>query len=98
MNNSTKKEKRWKPILRVSIGILLVIAVLFVAIFLWGAYNHQNEKYVQVDILQTTPDDFVILTGEELDQYPAINEAIASQKMVKVKPDEYRSIKDFLIQ
>jgi len=34
MNNSTEKEMRWKPILLVGIGILLVIAVMFTAI-LW---------------------------------------------------------------
>lgn len=51
---------------------------------------------MDINKLQTTPDDFVILTEEELDRYPAINEAIVSQKMVKVKPSEWSSIRDFL--
>ena len=98
MNSSTEKEKQWKPMLRVCLGILLVIAVVFVAIFLWSAYDHYNEKYIDVNRLQTTPDDFVVLTEEELDRHPAINEAIASQRMVKVKPDEWNRINDFLSQ
>lgn len=53
---------------------------------------------MDIDRLQTIPDDFVLLTEEELDRFPVINQAIASQKMTKVKPDEWNSLRNFLYQ
>jgi hypothetical protein len=48
--------------------------------------------------LQTAPDKFVILTEEELNQYPALKEAIRSQSGVEVKADEWKRTIDFLDQ
>jgi hypothetical protein len=38
------------------------------------------------------------LTDEELNQYPALNESIISQNLMKVKPDEWTRTDDFLDQ
>lgn len=74
------------------------IFVLSVAFFAWGAYEHANAKWIDAQRLQTAPDKFVIITEEELNQYPALKEAIRSQSGVKVKPDEWERTDDFLDQ
>ncbi|MCK5722056.1 MAG: hypothetical protein KAI84_05920, partial [Gammaproteobacteria bacterium] len=62
------------------------------------AYNHYDSKYIDADLLQSAPDDFnfVVLTEEELNEYPAIMEAITGQQPVKVKPAEWQRSRDFL--
>ena len=79
----------------ISFATMFLISVAF---FAWGAYNHLNSKAIDADLLQTAPDDFnfVVLTEEELNEYPAIKEAITSQQLVEVKPDEWQRSFDFL--
>ncbi len=72
--------------------------LISVAFFAWGAYEHANEKWISAHRLQTAPDKFVIITEEELNQYPALKEAIRSQGIVKVKADEWKRTDDFLDQ
>jgi len=85
--------------------VVKAFAVSFAALFLisagffaWSAYNHINSKAIDADLLQSAPDDFnfVVLTEEELNEYPAIREAITSQQFVEVKPAEWQRIRDFL--
>ena len=78
----------------ISFAAMFLISVAFFAL---GAYNHINSKAIGADLLQSAPDDlnFVVLTEEELNEYPAIREAIASQQFVEVKPDEWQRIRDF---
>ncbi|MDO9517339.1 MAG: hypothetical protein Q7J10_04730 [Methanosarcinaceae archaeon] len=79
----------------ISFAAMFLISIAF---FAWGAYNHINSKAIGADLLQSAPDDlnFVVLTEEELNEYPAIREAITSQQFVEVKPDEWQRSKDFL--
>lgn len=79
----------------VSFAAMFLISIAF---FAWGAYNHINSKAISADLLQSAPDDFnfVVLTEEELNEYPAIREAITSQQFVEVKPDEWQRSFDFL--
>ncbi len=53
---------------------------------------------MKAQLLQSAPDDFnfVVLTEEELNEYPAIMEAITGQQVVKVKPAEWQRSFDFL--
>jgi len=85
--------------------ILKAFAISFAAMFLisiaffaWGAYQHANAKWIDAQRLQTAPDKFVIITEDELNQYPALKEAIRSQSGVKVKADEWKRTIDFLDQ
>ena len=79
----------------ISFATMFLISIAF---FAWGAYNHINSTAIDADLLQTAPDDFnfIVLTEEELNEYPAIREAITSQQFVKVKPAEWQRIRDFL--
>ena len=79
----------------VSFAALFLISAGFFAL---GAYNHFNSKYIDANLLQSAPDDFnfVVLTEEELNEYPALKEAITSQSIVKVRPDEWQRSFDFL--
>ena len=79
--------------LAISFAAMFLISVAF---FAWGAYEKTNARWIDADRLQTAPDKFVIVTNEELDQYPALKDAIKNQGSVKVKPDEWERTDDFL--
>lgn len=79
----------------ISFAAMFLISVAF---FAWGAYEHANAKWIDAQRLQTAPDKFVIIAEEELNQYPALKEAIKSQSGVKVKADEWKQTIDFLDQ
>lgn len=79
----------------ISFAAMFLISVAF---FAWGAYEEVNIKWIDAQRLQTAPDKFVIITEEELNQYPALKEAIRSQSVVKVKADEWKRTIDFLDQ
>lgn len=82
-------------------GLVISFAAMFlisVAFFALGAYSDANAKWIAAHRLQTTPENFVIITEQELNQYPALKEAIRSQGTVKVKPEEWKRTDDFLDQ
>lgn len=79
--------------LAISFATMFLISVAF---FAWGAYEETNARWIDAQRLQTMPDKFVIVTNEELDQYPALKEAVKSQGSVKVKPDEWQRTDEFL--
>ncbi|MDI6903162.1 MAG: hypothetical protein QMC77_05430 [Methanocellales archaeon] len=63
---------------------------------MWGAHEHYHAKGITAHKLQNTPDEFVDITEDELDEFPALKEAIISQEPVKVHPDEWMRTIDFL--
>lgn len=66
----------------VSFTVLLLISAAFFAL---GASSHENSKSMGADKLEFAPDGFVIVTEEELDEYPALKRAIGS-------PGEYSGV------
>ncbi|NOR49274.1 MAG: hypothetical protein GQ533_14730 [Methanosarcinaceae archaeon] len=79
----------------VSFAALFLISAGFFAL---GAYNHYDSKYIDAERLQTVPDEFAVVTEEELNEYPALKETITSQSIVKVRPDEWRRTIDYLTE
>ncbi|SFM71731.1 hypothetical protein [Methanolobus profundi] len=80
-----------------SLGLLIVVFfLLFAAFFTWGAYNHMHSKEIDARLLDTVPDEFVIVTEEELNDYPELEEAIKIQSSIKTDPDEWLETLDFL--
>ena len=77
----------------ISFAAMFLISIAF---FAWGAYNHINSTAIDADLLQTVPDEFVVLTEEELNEYSALREAITSQQFVEVKPNEWQRSFNFL--
>ncbi|MDO9517351.1 MAG: hypothetical protein Q7J10_04790 [Methanosarcinaceae archaeon] len=77
----------------ISFAAMFLISTSF---FAWSAYDHVNSKAISADLLQTAPDKFVVLTEQELDEYPVIREAITSQQPVKVDSKEWEQTYDFL--
>ena len=55
------------------------IFLIFGATFALAGYNHNNSAEISADLLQTAPDEFFVLTEQNLDEYPAIREAITNQ-------------------
>ena len=72
------------------------IFLIFGAILALGAYSHMNAKWIGADLLQTAPDEFFVLTEQDLDEYPAIRNAITNQGTGKVNYDEYMRTKNLL--
>ncbi|WMW26385.1 hypothetical protein RE474_06670 [Methanolobus sediminis] len=80
-----------------ALGLLIVVSfLLFAAFFTLGAYNHMYSKAIDARLLDTVPDEFVIVTEEELNKYPALKEAIDTQSYVKANPHEWSKTIDFL--
>ncbi|TQD28426.1 hypothetical protein [Methanolobus vulcani] len=76
--------------------LIVVFFLLFAAFFMWSAYNHMYSKEIDARLLDTVPDEFVIVTEEELNDYPALKEAIDTQSYVKANPHEWSKTIDFL--
>jgi hypothetical protein len=82
---------------------LRAFAVSFVAIFLifnvflmWGAYQHEHAKAIDVDELNYTPSEYVEISDTELEDFPALKEAVFSQRPVKTPPEEWRNLRDLI--
>ena len=43
-----------------------------------------NAKWIGADLLQTAPNEFFVLTEQDLNEYPAIRDAITNQGTGKV--------------
>jgi hypothetical protein len=72
------------------------IFLIFGATLALGAYSHMNAKWIGADLLQTAPDEFFVLTEQDLDEYPTIRDAITNQGTGKVNYDEFMRTKNFL--
>jgi hypothetical protein len=78
----------------VSFTALLLISVAFFAL---GALSHEYSKVMGAEKLEFAPDEFVIVTEEELDEYPALKRAVESPgEYFSVDPEEWRRTIDFL--
>ncbi len=78
-------------------GLLIVIFFLLsAAFFVWSGYNHINSKEIDARLLDAVPDEFVIVTEEELNDYPSLEKAIDTQTYVKANPHEWSKTIDFL--
>ena len=79
----------------ISFAALILISAGFFAL---SAYSHTNSKYIDAERLQIVPDEFAVLTEEELKEYPALKEAITTQSTVKVHSREFEQIFDYLTE
>lgn len=71
------------------------IFLIFGATFALAGYNHNNSTEISADLLQTAPDEFFVLTEQDLDEYPAIRYAITNQS-TKINNDEDMRTTNFL--
>ncbi len=72
------------------------IFLIFGATFALAGYNHNNSKGISAHLLQTAPDEFVVLTEQDLNEYPAIRDAITNKGSTGVKLDEWKRTRIFL--
>ncbi|MGM0771971.1 MAG: hypothetical protein ACQESU_10275, partial [Halobacteriota archaeon] len=77
----------------ISFVALLMISAGF---FAWSAYSHMHSKTIDADRLVYIPEDFVVVTEEELKDYPALKEAIETQTYVKANSGEWERTIEFL--
>jgi len=71
------------------------IFLIFGATFALAGYNHNNSAEISADLLQTAPDEFFVLTEQDLDEYPAIRYAITNQSTT-INNDEDMRTTNFL--
>ncbi|UGV39808.1 MULTISPECIES: hypothetical protein [Methanococcoides] len=77
----------------ISFMALLLISVGF---FAWSAHRHTYSTEIDADRLDFVPEEFVVVTEEELNDYPALKEAIETQTYVKANPGEWTRTIEFL--
>ncbi|WP_445475904.1 hypothetical protein ACT9XH_04000 [Methanococcoides methylutens] len=71
----------------ISFVTLFLISGVF---FAWSAHSHMYSKSINADRLDYIPEDFVVVTEEELNDYPALKEAIETPSYVKASPGDWR--------
>lgn len=78
----------------VSLVPLLLVSAIF---FAYGALNHEYSRSIVAEKLEFVPDEFVIVTEEELDGYPLLKKTIESPGMdFSANPEEWEQTIDFL--
>ncbi|WP_410507058.1 hypothetical protein RSJ42_09450 [Methanosarcina hadiensis] len=78
----------------VSLVPLLLVSAIF---FTYGALNHEYSKSIEAEKLEFAPDEFVIVTEEELDKYPLLKKVIESPGVdFSANPEEWERTIDFL--
>ncbi|WP_226990616.1 hypothetical protein [Methanosarcina acetivorans] len=78
----------------VSLVPLLLISASFFAL---GALSHEYSKSIEAEKLEFIPDEFVIVTEEELNEYPVLKKAIESPGVYfSADPEEWEQTIDFL--
>jgi hypothetical protein len=83
---------------------LKAFAAFFAALLLFSAgffalsaQSHHSAKWIEAEKLDFEPDEYAVVTEEELNEYPALKEAIeASGNSIKVSPEEWTRTAEFL--
>jgi len=76
---------------------LVPLLLISAAFFALGALSHEYSKSIEAEKLEFIPDEFVIVTEEELDEYPVLKKAIESPGVYfSADPEEWRRTIDFL--
>ncbi|AKB79193.1 hypothetical protein MSHOH_2710 [Methanosarcina horonobensis HB-1 = JCM 15518] len=91
--------REWSPvfILKAFVVSLVPLLLISAAFFAFGALNHEYSKSIEAKKLEFVPDEFVIVTEEELDEYPVLKKAIESPgEYFSANPDEWERTIDFL--
>ncbi|WP_292466521.1 hypothetical protein [Methanolobus sp.] len=85
--------------------ILKTFAISFGVLFLiytgsigWDAYSPSNVRSIYAYELESAPDEFVVVTQEELNEYPGLKRAIETKNHVEVSAKEFRRTLGFLGQ
>lgn len=91
--------KKWSLvfILKAFIVSLVPLLLISAAFFAYGAYSHEYFKSIEAEKLESAPDEFFIVTEEELDEYPVLKKAIESPGVyLGEDPGEWEQTIDFL--
>ena len=78
----------------VSFAALLLLSAGFFAL---SAQSHQSAKWIEAEKLDFKPDEYAVVTEEELYEYPALRKAIESSgSSIKADPEEWIRTAEFL--
>lgn len=73
-----------------------VIFLIYASFFAWSAYSHSNANSIDAYELESAPDEFILVTQEELNEYPGLKRTIETKTYAKVSSGEFRRTLDFL--
>lgn len=78
--------------------VISFVALFFISagFFAYSGHKHMNAKWIDAEQLQTIPEEFAVVTEEELNDYPALKEAMETPGYVKADPDEWMRTIEFL--
>ena len=74
--------------------LIILFSFLFILFFLCGCESLENG--VMAVELDETPEEFVIISEEQMDNFPHLKEAISLGKIVTTPLDEYKEIYNLL--
>lgn len=81
----------------------IALFLIFAAVFTWSAHEHYYAKSIHVRKLHDKPSEYVNITEEELNEYPALKKAIKEcaefnkdSCWINVHPDEWMRTIDFI--
>lgn len=77
-----------------SFAALLLLSAGFFAL---SAQSHSSAKWIEAEKLDFEPEEYAVVTEEELEEYPALKGAIeASGSPIKTDPDAWMRTAEFL--
>lgn len=91
--------RKWSAtfVLKAFIVSLIPLLLISAAFFAFGALSHEYSKSIGAEKLEFVPDESVIVTEEELDEYPLLKEAVRSPGVYfSADPEEWEQTIDFL--
>lgn len=84
-------------ILKAFVVSLVPLLLISAAFFALGALSHEYSKSIEAEKLDFVPDEYVIVTEEELNEYPMLKKVIESPGMYfNADPEEWERTIDFL--
>lgn len=78
-----------------AITVLILIGVFLICFYAWILYI--DVISIRVEKLDEEPDDyFVVMSEDNIDQFPSLKRAISMDKSQSISKDEFNRLRDFL--
>lgn len=86
------KEKSVGFVLKAFVVSFITLILIFGGFFVWGAHQHYYAKWIDVDELKYIPSEYVTISNSELEQFPALKEAVVTLRPVKAHSKEWENL------
>ncbi len=84
-------------VLRAFAASFAALLLLSAGFFALSAQSHQSAKWIEAEKMDFVPDEYAVVSEEELNEYPALKEAIESSgSSIKADSEEWTRTAEFL--